>query len=168
MKVIEKAWLDAITQLGCIVCQVEGHGFSPAEPHHLLSGGRRRGHLFTIPLCPPHHRFGMNDKMATSRDQSRRRFEKRYGTEESLLAKSRSLVKKRFGLEFCNALGDRWIPVTERLPDDDLTVMISCTDADEPVWLGYHDEHGWHSATDSEPLGKMVTAWKPMPEPHHG
>ena len=26
------------------------------EVHHLLSGGKRRGHMFTIPLCAWHHR----------------------------------------------------------------------------------------------------------------
>lgn len=31
-----------------------------------------------------------------------------------------------------------WTPVTERLPDDDETVLI-CTDAcGESVWLGHH------------------------------
>lgn len=98
MTKLEHAWLDAITQLGCIVCLLFLKVFSPAEPHHMLSGGRRRGHLFSIPLCPGHHRFGMDDERATSRDQCRRRFEARYGTEDSLLAKSRQLVEQRFGL----------------------------------------------------------------------
>lgn len=91
----EKRWLDAITQLGCIVCLLFLRIFTPAEPHHLLSGGRRRGHLFSIPLCPPHHRFGMDDGRATSRDQCRRRFEARYGTEEDLLARTKQEVAAR-------------------------------------------------------------------------
>ena len=98
MRKIEKRWLDAITQLGCIVCLLFEKFYSPAEPHHLLSGGRRRGHLYSIPLCPGHHRFGLNDDRATSRDQCRRRFEARYGTEESLLARTRELVAHRFGV----------------------------------------------------------------------
>ena len=56
----------------------------------------------------------------------------------------------------------RWTPVTDRLPDDDLTVMVALT-GDEPVWFGFHDEHGWHSA-DASPLGDQVTHWMPMPE----
>ena len=98
MTKLERRWLDAITQLGCIVCWIFERVFSPAEPHHLLSGGRRRGHLFTIPLCPGHHRYGLDTDQAVSRDQCRRRFEARYGTEESLLAKTRELVTQRFGL----------------------------------------------------------------------
>jgi hypothetical protein len=58
----------------------------------------------------------------------------------------------------------KWIPVAERLPDDDITVMIATKDTDEPVWLGYHDEHGWTSATDGVPLDELVTHWAPMPE----
>lgn len=98
MTKVERTWLGCIVQLGCIVCLLFERIFSQAEPHHMLSGGRRRGHLFTIPLCPGHHRFGMNDERATSRDQCRRRFEARYGTEESLLAKTRELVQQKFGI----------------------------------------------------------------------
>lgn len=58
----------------------------------------------------------------------------------------------------------RWTPVAELLPDDDITVMIATKDTDEPVWLGYHDEHGWTSATDGVPLDELVTHWAPMPE----
>lgn len=64
----------------------------------MLDGGRRRGHIFTIPLCPTHHRSGRNDAEVVSRDQSQRRFEARYGTEESLLAKTRELVQQKYGL----------------------------------------------------------------------
>lgn len=62
----------------------------------------------------------------------------------------------------------RWIPVGERLPDDDLTVMVACKDSDEPVWLGYHDETGWVSATDGAPITGLVTHWKQMPEGPNG
>ena len=90
----EKHWMDSICQLGCIVCILTGKGKSPAEPHHMLSGGRRMGHMFTIPLCPTHHRSGRDDDEVTSRDQSQRRFEKRYGTEQYLLAKTREFVSR--------------------------------------------------------------------------
>lgn len=88
----ERAWMDAIVQIGCIVCSVTGRGYAPAEVHHLLSGGRRKGHLFTIPLCWSHHRSGRNDEHIVSRDQNQRRFERRYGTEEYLLEQTRERV----------------------------------------------------------------------------
>ncbi len=101
MTKLEKKWLNAIGELGCIACLVDNlctpANPTPAEPHHLLDGGRRRGHLFTIPLCPPHHRAGEHNPHYTSRDQCRRRFEARYGTEESLLQRTRSLVEQKFG-----------------------------------------------------------------------
>jgi hypothetical protein len=90
----ESEWMSSIVDLGCIVCILSGKGASPAEPHHMLSGGRRMGHMFTIPLCYSHHRSGRNDDEVTSRDQSQRRFEKRYGSEQYLLAKTREHVAK--------------------------------------------------------------------------
>lgn len=91
----EKAWMDAITQLGCIVCVITGKGETPAEPHHMLSGGRRKGHLYTIPLCPTHHRSGRNDDEVVSRDQNQRRFEAEYGTEADLLKRVQQMVAAR-------------------------------------------------------------------------
>lgn len=90
----EAEWMDSIQQIGCIVCRLTGKGETPAEVHHMLSGGRRRGHLFTIPLCYPHHRSGRNDAEVTSRDQNQKRFAARYGSEEYLLAKTREFVAR--------------------------------------------------------------------------
>lgn len=54
-----------------------------------------------------------------------------------------------------------WIPVTDRLPDDDLMVMIALEDSDEPVWIGYHEGDGWYAA-NADPV--HVTHWAPIPE----
>jgi hypothetical protein len=54
-----------------------------------------------------------------------------------------------------------WIPVSERLPDDDLTVMIAMAESDEPWWLGYHSHGGWHCVDATQPAS-AVTHWKPM------
>lgn len=91
--------MDAITQLGCIVCWMLGHPGTPGVPHHLLTeGGRRIGHLSTICLCDPgHHQHG--GLLKISRHPNKFRFEKAYGTEETLLEKSRQLVAQRFGLK---------------------------------------------------------------------
>lgn len=69
--------------------------------------------------------------------------------------------------EIIAALRGGWTPVAERLPDDDMTVMIATRDESEPVWIGFHDEHGWHSA-DATPLGAFVTHWKMIPEGPNG
>jgi hypothetical protein len=70
--------MDFIVQQGCAICR------SPAEVHHLLRGGRRMDHLHTIPLCPNHHRSGINCAEYVSRHPWKREFEKRYGTEWEL------------------------------------------------------------------------------------
>lgn len=94
----EKAWVDAIVEIGCIACYVQGFPGTPAEVHHMLRGGRRIGHLFTLPLCSPgHHRNG-DGVRKISRHPFKARFERTYGTELSLLEKSRELVRRRAAL----------------------------------------------------------------------
>lgn len=51
----ERARFDRVVELGCLLCRRQGR-FRPAEIHHLLDGGVRRGHAYTIPLCEFHHR----------------------------------------------------------------------------------------------------------------
>lgn len=91
----EKNWLDAICMLGCIVCRNELLGRTPAEPHHLLRGGKRIDHFHTIPLCVSHHRAGICNGLFVSRHPYRREFERRYGTEQELLEQVRGLVKEQ-------------------------------------------------------------------------
>ena len=90
--VAEAAWMDAITAIGCIACLIDGHPGTPGAVHHLLRGGRRIGHLFTICLCDPgHHQQGQARGMV-SRHPWKARFEARYGTEAELLARSQALA----------------------------------------------------------------------------
>jgi hypothetical protein len=48
--------IDAMLRLGCVACAFIDLPVPFAEVHHILDGGRRMGHWFTIPLCPGHHR----------------------------------------------------------------------------------------------------------------
>lgn len=91
----EREWMDAITRLGCCVCLSEGLGPSSAVVHHITSGGRRRGHLFTIPLCPSHHNSGLNNEFIVSRHPWKSAFQARYGSEETLLAKTKEMLRWR-------------------------------------------------------------------------
>ena len=94
MTIAEKAWMDDLTTLGCIVCCQQGHPGTPAEIHHVLFAGRRQSDLETIGLCPGHHRT--NDEPGKiSRHPWRKRFEAAYGTEAELLQATRTLVSKR-------------------------------------------------------------------------
>lgn len=94
--VAEKAWMDLITALGCIVCRLQGRGYVPAAVHHIKQGNRRRGHLFTIPLCDPgHHQNAPASSGQISRHPDKARFEAEYGTEMQLLEET----KRALGLK---------------------------------------------------------------------
>ena len=87
----ERAWMDAIVEHGCICCILDGNPPRPAAVHHILRGGQRMGHLYTIPLCDPGHHQGGQPLGLISRHPWKARFEEKYGTELELL----ELVKKR-------------------------------------------------------------------------
>lgn len=83
---VEAKWMSAIVDYGCIACRMDGHAPRHTVPHHILRGGVRMGHLFTIPLCDPGHHQG-GGGLFVSRHPDKARFEARYGTEAELLAK---------------------------------------------------------------------------------
>lgn len=87
----ERAWMDWIVSYGCVACHIDGHGFTPAAVHHILRGGQRIGHLFTIPLCDPGHHQGGQERGMVSRHPWKARFEERYGAEGELLARLRAV-----------------------------------------------------------------------------
>ena len=88
----ERAWMDAITAIGCIACIIEGRGFVPGAVHHILRGGRRIGHLHTICLCDPGHHQNGQALGVVSRHPYKARFEAMYGKEDKLLAMTKALV----------------------------------------------------------------------------
>lgn len=91
---------DAFRRIGCIACRTEGLPITPADVHHLLSGGRRRGHRYTIPLCAWHHRAvtfnGEREDMTLTAGPSlangSRAFHARYGSDAELLAYTDDLI----------------------------------------------------------------------------
>lgn len=54
---------------------------------------------------------------------------------------------------------DRWIPVTERLPDEDGYVIISTEDG--KVWIAWYVVEWGHF-----PVVDKITAWMPLPKPY--
>lgn len=85
----EREHMGVIAGLCCIVCRNLRLGDSPAEVHHvrfLAGGGQRSGSLDTIPLCPLHHRLG---GWGVAYHAGPEEFERRYGSEESLLEQVR-------------------------------------------------------------------------------
>ena len=87
---------ELIKEVGCICCWTKGLARVPAEIHHLTVGGRhgqkRRGHDYTIGLCPWHHRgvlpyigaqvaLGLGPSYALEP----RRFREEFGSDDELL-----------------------------------------------------------------------------------
>ena len=95
----EKRHLDKVSNLGCIVCRLQGFPGVPAEIHHVHGKTRRereefRGsHFYVLPLCYSHHREG-NDREPISRHPYKKRFVQTYGTEEYLLEVVESLIEQ--------------------------------------------------------------------------
>jgi hypothetical protein len=83
--------------MGCVACRLDGLGFRPAAVHHILRGGRRIGHLFTLPLCDPGHHQGGQPLGMLSRHPWKAQFEARYGTELELLELLRAEVQAQQG-----------------------------------------------------------------------
>ena len=88
------ARFQKLQALGCVACDQRGV-YSVAEIHHMKSGNRRRGHQFTVPLCPAHHR-GVDhdlDWHGPSLALSPREFHRVFGSDEYLLARTEMMLK---------------------------------------------------------------------------
>jgi len=85
--VAEREWMNAAACHGCIACRMDGQAPRPTAIHHILRGGVRMGHLFTLPLCDPGHHKGGAQFGMVSRHHDKRGFEARYGKEMDLLAR---------------------------------------------------------------------------------
>lgn len=56
-----------------------------------------------------------------------------------------------------------WWSVGARLPDADVTVMVTLEDESEPCWPGYFDGEQWIEASTGGPFAVRVIAWADMP-----
>lgn len=73
--VAERAHLAAVKALPCVACVIDDRFdvltvCGPTEVHHLLSGNKRRGHMFVLPLGRYHHRGVPFDGMSARAMQS--------------------------------------------------------------------------------------------------
>jgi len=64
----------------------------------------------------------------------------------------------------------QWIPISERLPEDDTEVIVSCTDDSGDSEFSYTTT-GWHFKgmwVVGNERSYFVRAWMPLPEPYEG
>ena len=91
MKKAERQHINAVAEIGCILCARLGNPGTSAEIHHLRDGqgmGQRAPFSHAIPLCPEHHRGATG-----YHGMGRRAFEARYGlTERDLLSDVRRIL----------------------------------------------------------------------------
>jgi hypothetical protein len=99
----EKARMDRISQMRCVACWMTGLCCGKTEVHHLTSGGRRRGHMDSVPLGQWHHR-GIPLEGYTSNQMrlhfgpslrlESKAFRATYGTDDELLAKVNAIISE--------------------------------------------------------------------------
>jgi len=93
-----KEHMGVVAGMTCIVCRKMLLGDTPAELHHprfLAGGGQKSSDMDVIPLCPRHHRLG---GYGVAFHAGPEEWERRYGTEEELLAQTRretAAIKER-------------------------------------------------------------------------
>ena len=100
----EQARFDAIKAGPCLACMQRGidlTGQGLVEVHHLLSGGRRIGHMATIGLCSWSHRgvvfefhshAEMRETYGPSLAEGSKPFRAAFGTDAELLAIQNALL----------------------------------------------------------------------------
>lgn len=100
----EKQRFEQIQQIGCLACLKHRGQRKECEIHHLTDCGIRRGHSFTVGLCPWHHRgivdgiaFGANFMTkwyGPSLVQGSKGFKAAYGADDELLAWQNELIEE--------------------------------------------------------------------------
>ena len=117
--------IEALKKFGCVACAVLGvPNLNQLELHHLLSGGVRMGHWFTIFLCRGHHQGDWSGlqlewiapQKRTAISDGRKPFIAVYGTERVLWERCQT----RLGLSLA------W-PVSKILPRRDYVASTQST-----------------------------------------
>lgn len=105
--IAEQARIDAIKAGPCLACQIRGAlsaGMGIVEAHHLLSGGRRIGHMATIGLCFWHHRaepfWGCTsqecrDEYGPALAEGSKPFHQEFGSDADLLQMQNELLESK-------------------------------------------------------------------------
>lgn len=105
----ERAHLAAVKALPCVACVIDDRFTEltvcgPTEVHHLLSGNKRRGHMFVLPLGRWHHRAVPFDGLSARQMRSlhgpslareSKMFRLWYGDDDALLARVNELLAQR-------------------------------------------------------------------------
>lgn len=64
------------------------------------------------------------------------------------------------------APAEKWIPVTERLPEEDTNVLVTMVKGRHKVMYAKYDRQLQKFCIGNYIRSKYVTAWMPLPEPY--
>jgi hypothetical protein len=120
----EQARFDAIKAAGvCLACKLRGVDSYAVEIHHLLSGGRRIGHMATVGLCCWHHRgvpfefmshAECRDAFGPALSEGSKPFHREFGPDAELLAMQNELLDEiEAELEMADRINDEPEPQGE-------------------------------------------------------
>lgn len=98
--------IQKMLKLGCVCCMVTEYWVQP-ECHHIVEGDRRLGHLWTLPICPGHHRGAWSTAqlahyaecqlpLPPSISSGSKAFERQYGTQKELYRKLQARLELPF------------------------------------------------------------------------
>ena len=101
----EKQWMDAICDIGCIVCLLIFNRYTPGTVHHLDGKEKPGAHKKSICLCGCHHQIASPTgawatRHGPGRNTGKAAFESAYGTELYLLEHTQKMVEET--LKPCN------------------------------------------------------------------
>ena len=88
----EKRHMDAVGQIGCIVCLLYLAEQSPCSIHHVDGRTKKGAHFKVLGLCAKHHDAGERNDFYVSRHPWKAEFQRRYGTEEYLMEMTNKLI----------------------------------------------------------------------------
>jgi hypothetical protein len=88
----EKRLHDKIAELGCIACRHDGWINHHVSIHHIDGRTKPGAHLKVLPLCAGHHQDGTGTPGLIAVHPWKARFERMYGTQETLLAEVMRLI----------------------------------------------------------------------------
>lgn len=86
-------WSQLSVVVGCIACRLDGRANNYVAIHHVDGRTKPGCHMKVLPLCAQHHQTG--GKEAPSVHPWVRRFEQKYGTQESLILKCQEILNNR-------------------------------------------------------------------------
>lgn len=95
---------EALLKAGCLACLQRVQLFRVPEIHHLLSGNKRRGHRFSVPLCSYHHRnvpIGPmslkehRELLGPSLAKESKAFREEFGSDDELLERANRIIARR-------------------------------------------------------------------------